>query len=191
MTISQPIHRRSLVTSVTEKKGKTGDLVFVEITHELFTKEQPVMKEIQNLVYRDEGGAPPTVTGSQISDESELSNSGEWDWKHEIETDPTLLFRFSALTYNAHRIHYDRAYATEVEGYPGLVVQGPLQAVALANLCHCRLGNRQLKTFEFRARRPAFEGSLLQLRGRVASDDGIQLAVFDGDGQLTMDATAT
>ena len=96
-----------------------------------------------------------------------------------------------ALTYNAHRIHYDRRYASDVEGYPGLVVQGPLQAIALAELCRRRhLPDRPMRQFQFRARRPAFEGAPLRLRGRLTRDDHVELVALNDAGQSTMTAQA-
>ena len=101
-----------------------------------------------------------------------------------------MLFRFSALTYNTHRIHYDRAYATGVEGYPGLVVHGPLQAVGLAELCRRHRPGDPLTGFRFRAIRPAFDDGPLQLRGRL-DDDVAVLAAADHHGVTTMEAEAT
>ncbi len=189
VAVGQRLHRHSLVTSVTEKSGRSGDLVFVEITHELSAGGRPAGTEVQDLVYRGSGGdaaaanqAAPAAPGHD--------RDASWVWRHELGTDPTLLFRFSALTYNAHRIHYDRAYATEVEGYPGLVVHGPLQAIALAELCRRHVGGRQVVRFVFRARRPAFDGTPLQLRGRLNDDDHVELMALDDAGQPTMTAQA-
>ncbi len=186
VAVAQPLHRTSLVTSVTEKSGRSGDLVFVEVTASLSaaggTDLRPAVTEVQNLVYRDTA-TPGDPVAPPAEDET------DWTWHEELSTDATVLFRFSALTYNAHRIHYDRAYATEVEGYPGLVVHGPLQAVALAELCRRHLSDRQVASFSYRARRPAFDGAPLRLRGRM-SDDVVQLAALDGTDHVTMTAEA-
>jgi 3-methylfumaryl-CoA hydratase len=183
VAVAEALHRTSVVSAVTEKSGRSGDLVFVEVTHRLSAGRGPAVTEVQDLVYRGEA-APGGATGAAEEDSA-------WTWHEELSTDPTLLFRFSALTYNAHRIHYDRAYATEVEGYPGLVVHGPLQAIALAELCRRHLADRQVTGFSFRARRPAFDGAPLRLRGRRTDDDHVELVALDGAGQVTMSAEAS
>jgi 3-methylfumaryl-CoA hydratase len=115
-----------------------------------------------------------------------------WDWELALPTGPTLLFRYSALTYNAHRIHYDRRYATEEEGYPGLVVHGPLQATAAAELCRRYVPERKLRSFRFRAVRPAFDGPTLRVVGRLEADgENVTLAVLDHEGHKTVEAAAT
>lgn len=187
VTVDERVHRSSLVSSVTEKSGRSGDLVFVEITHGLSAGGRPAITEVQDLVYRGGGGAAAAAQAALSGSAPDLDG---WAWRRELSTDPTLLFRFSALTYNAHRIHYDRAYATGVEGYPGLVVHGPLQAVALAELCRRHVGDRQVVSFVFRARRPAFDGAPLRLRGRLIDDDHVELVALDGAGQPTMTAQA-
>ncbi|MHB1785394.1 MAG: HTD2 family dehydratase [Acidimicrobiales bacterium] len=190
VAVGQPLHRHSLVTSVTEKSGRSGDLVFVEITHDLSAGGRQAITEVQDLVYRGSQVGAGTGRDGQVAGAGDHASDTSWSWRHELATDPTLLFRFSALTYNAHRIHYDRAYATEVEGYPGLVVHGPLQAIALAELCRRHVGDRHVVSFVFRARRPAFDGSPLQLRGRLSDDDHVELEAIDDTGQPTMTAQA-
>jgi 3-methylfumaryl-CoA hydratase len=118
------------------------------------------------------------------------SGADDWPWSWDLPIGPTLLFRFSALTYNAHRIHYDRPYATGVEGYPGLVVHGPLQAVALAELCR-RHDPRPLAAFRFTALAPAFDDGPLRLRGRPDGGDGAELRALDVHGTAVMEAAAT
>jgi 3-methylfumaryl-CoA hydratase len=117
-----------------------------------------------------------------------------WEHRRSLPTDEALLFRFSALTYNAHRIHYDLPYATAVEGYPGLVVQGPLQAMALAALARDVLAQDGrtgggLGSFAFRALAPAFCGTTLELVARPGGL-GLELAAYDGQGRRTMEAAA-
>lgn len=180
--VGRRLHRTSLVTSVAEKSGRSGDLVFVEVTHQVAEAGCVAIVEVQDLVYR---GAAAAAPGNPPPDDA-----APWAWHDELATDPTLLFRFSALTYNAHRIHYDRPYATEVEGYPGLVVHGPLQAVALAELCRRHLPHRRVAAFSFRARRPAFDGAPLRLRGRLRTEDHVELVAVDAAGHPTMTAEA-
>lgn len=184
VAVGRRLHRTSVVTSVTEKAGRSGDLLFVEVTHELASAGRTVIIEVQDLVYR----GPSAASGGGGAP---FHEDGTWTLQEELSTDPTLLFRFSALTYNAHRIHYDRAYATEVEGYPGLVVHGPLQAMALAELCRRHLPDRRVAAFAFRARRPAFDGPPLRLRGRLIDAAQAELVAVDAEGQPTMTAQAT
>jgi 3-methylfumaryl-CoA hydratase len=181
--VGQPLRRQSEIVSVNHKEGRSGALLFVTIEHRYEADRQLVIREQQDIVYR-----PPSNPSAQPPDPDALTES-TWTWSWELVAETTVLFRFSALTYNAHRIHYDRSYATDVEGYPGLVVQGPLQAIGLADVCRRHAGNR-LKSFSFRALRPAFDGSSLQFRGRPGHD-GIELAAFSESQGKTMEATAT
>jgi 3-methylfumaryl-CoA hydratase len=154
--------------------------------------------ETQDLVYRD---APPAVTAgaapampapaAQPAPDGPGPDDAGWTWRIDLDTDPTLLFRFSALTYNAHRIHYDRGWAIDEEGYPGLVVHGPLQAIGLAELCRRFAPEAVLASYAFRARRPAFDGPPLRLRGRPDDRGGAELAAFDQHGVPTLTAEVT
>jgi 3-methylfumaryl-CoA hydratase len=182
--INHPIVRRSQVVSEVEKAGRSGPLLFVTIEHLIESGDQEVIREIQDIVYRPSS----SITG-KLSEELPKDIGPEWTWGIDVKTDPTLLFRFSALTYNAHRIHYDGGYARDVEGYPGLVVQGPLQAIGLAELCRRFASEDSMSSFRFRALRPMFEGSRLRLRGRRQGPQ-VHLASFDDEGQMTMEATA-
>lgn len=187
VAIGQTFHRQSTVTSVKEKFGHSGNLIFVEVTNEFSADGRSTMTEIQNLVYRSneiiegEGGNVSRVLALDNEDYDHT-----WDWRGELETGPTLLFRFSALTYNAHRIHYDLVYATEMEGYPSLVVHGPLQVLALGELSREHVGDRHVMSVEFRARRPVFSGAPMQLRGRQVDDDHVDLIALNEAGQPTM-----
>jgi 3-methylfumaryl-CoA hydratase len=186
--IDMPLHRRSLVTSVTQKSGRFDKMVFVEVTHELSTAGLLFCTDIQDLVYLgDETSRSPTNFETQTH---RLGDDGSWIWRRELAIDETLLFRFSALTYNAHRIHYDQKYATNIEGYPDLVVHAPLQALALAELCRFHLGERRILSFGFRAKRPAFNGAPLQLRGRLIDEQHVELEAIDSEGLTTMSAVA-
>lgn len=201
LRVGEELHRRSVVSDVQRKEGRSGPLLFVTVTHELSGTggQGAAVTDVQDIVYRPP--APPTPPasgggagrsgggGAGPAGAAGLTGEDEWDWGFDLHPDPTLLFRFSALTYNAHRIHYDRRYATEVEGYPGLVVHGPLQAIALAELCRRNL-DRPLRSFRFRALTPAFDGRPLHLRGRRTEDGSIDLAVLDDSGATTMQAGA-
>lgn len=180
--------RVGLVRSATEKEGRSGSLVFVTVGYDVVDDRNGAVHEEQDLVYREAATStsPPALKRSVPLDEA------TWSCALELAIDPVLLFRFSALTYNAHRIHYDRAWATEIEGYPGLVVHGPLQAVALAELCRRYDPARRVTEFSFRAMTPAFDEGPLRLRGRPGVEDStVELAAFDVHGAATMTATAT
>ncbi|MFF4822345.1 FAS1-like dehydratase domain-containing protein [Streptomyces sp. NPDC001312] len=190
--VGQPLARTSSVTEVTDKQGGTGPLAFVTVQHLLDPAGSDVpgqVREINDIVYREppSGGTRGAPTRAAAS--SSGAHDPSWAWHRDVAIDPTLLFRFSALTYNAHRIHYDRTYATDVEGYPGLVVHGPLQAVLLAELVRVHLPERCVTRFEFRSRAAAFDDGPLLLRGRHDTATAT-LTAYDHRGTPTMTATA-
>ena len=170
------VERTSTILSVAEKHGSTGRLVFVTVRHGIAGPDGPAVTEEQDLVYRGTDGAaakpgapaPPAPAGPRA----------------EVLPDVVLLFRYSALTGNGHRIHYDADYVRDVEGYPGLVVHGPLQATWLAGLAPCAPAR-----FAFRGRRPAFAGATLRLEG-WADGAATRLRTVDGDGCVCMEAEA-
>jgi 3-methylfumaryl-CoA hydratase len=196
LLVGAPLERLSTVVSVEEKTGRSGSLVFVKVRNEISSDGCLGLVEEQDIVYREAvapGGAGGTAgaagAGGGAADASPEPDPA-WSWARDLAIDPTVLFRFSALTYNAHRIHYDRPYVTGVEGYPGLVVHGPLQAVALAELCRQNRPGDTLTGFRFRALRPAFDDGELRLRGRV-EEDIATLVAMDHHGTTTMEAEAT
>ena len=163
--IGEQARRVSRVESVEHKVGRSGDLVFVTVVHTLQDEhERSVLEETQHIVYREAAGAAaPAATGSPDRDLPDIA--------HQFETtatpDAVMLFRYSALTFNGHRIHYDRDYAVNEEGYPGLVVHGPLIASLLLKLAYDNLGHIDVSGFSFRARRPLFDGAPMLLRGAL------------------------
>ncbi len=185
LRIGDAVQRVSRVEDVSHKSGKTGDLVFVCVGHTVSTARGLALTEEHDIVYRDvpqAGSAmppPPTAASDEV-------------WSTRIVPDDVLLFRYSALTFNAHRIHYDRRYVTEVEGYPGLVVHGPLIATMLVELLRSRMPDATLGRFAFRAVSPLFDIAPFDLCGRP-SDDGRSVALWarNVDGGLAMQATAT
>jgi 3-methylfumaryl-CoA hydratase len=202
LPVGATLERRSTVISVEEKTGRSGDLVFVKVRHELSSDGCLGLVEEQDIVYREPeppaGGGVAGSGNSRRPGDQEPRRAAEpapeadpaWTWSHELAIDTTVLFRFSALTYNAHRIHYDRPFATGVEGYPGLVVHGPLQAVALAELCRRHRPDDVMTGFRFRAMRPAFDDGPLQVHGR-SEDDVVSLTAADHLGTTTMEAEAS
>jgi 3-methylfumaryl-CoA hydratase len=167
------------IASVEEKEGRTGPLFFVRVEVSIHTPRGPVLEETQTIVYTD---APPAV-GADSS-----PAVPDAPWQSAVPTDPALLFRFSALTFNAHRIHYDHDYATGVEGYQGLVVHGPLTAILLADMAS-RHG-LSAREFSFRGVAPIMCGEVVQLRGTPIIE-GAELAAYAESGALAARAMAT
>ncbi len=188
LTVDDSITRTSKILSVTAKSGGSGDLVFVEVEHQTNTTGGPAVREVQSIVYR--GAAPagsalvPPSPGPTLFDPT--------GWNSHLTLVPTepLLFRFSALTFNSHRIHYDLPYATAEEGYRGLVVHGPLTATKLLQLAQVELGDNALASFAFRGTSPAICGEPLHLVMRGQGKE-IELGAFASDGRQVMAATAT
>jgi 3-methylfumaryl-CoA hydratase len=179
------ITRRSTIAKVSEKTGSNGSLIFVDIDHETFAEGSPVVSERQTLVYREASTAPPTPRPADI-----VQDLSEWHWHKCVAPSEALLFRYSALTFNSHRIHYDRPYAVEAEHYRGLVVHGPLTATLLLDLAGRSLGINKLKQFSFRGQSPAFAGEPLHLVGKT-NGSTITLAALGGDGRVVMSAEAS
>ena len=148
LSVGKPARRLSVIREVSEKQGRTGRLAFVTVAHRFQQDGEDCIDEEQDIVYREPGCA------GRRSRALRAAPAPAGSWARMVTPEPTLLFRFSALTFNAHRIHYDRAYATTEEGYPGLVVQGPLTAVLLMELVR-RHASRSVTAFEFRARAAA------------------------------------
>tara|TARA_R110002020_G_scaffold37889_5_gene114445 strand:- start:1176 stop:1997 length:822 start_codon:yes stop_codon:yes gene_type:complete len=181
LQLGDEISRISTIASIEEKSGKSGDLVFVAIDHETHAGDRIVVRERQNIVYRKPASVPASPVGSSAADPS------KWDWQQTILPSEPLLFRYSALTFNSHRIHYDRPYAVEEEGYAGLVVQGPLMATLLLNLAAAKLGANKLSRFSFRGQSPAIVNQAIDLVGRQQGEN-IILAVLGNDGREIMTA---
>jgi 3-methylfumaryl-CoA hydratase len=183
LQVGETVTRVSRILSVKSKQGRTGPLVFVLVRHEISNPQGLAIAEEQDLVYRDlsQAGELPA------SPPPAPSNA---EWERTIHPDDILLFRYSALTFNGHRIHYDRRYATEVEGYPGLVVHGPLLATLLLDLLQRSLPGALVKRFEFRAVSPLFDVSSFKVCGNRETGDAVHLWAQTLDGGLAMDARA-
>jgi 3-methylfumaryl-CoA hydratase len=162
--------RKSTIVSVNEKTGRSGTLVFVTVEHAIDAGEGVAIREEQDLVYRE-----PAAAAVPLPVAAPPPNAL---WRSEVNPDPVLLFRYSALTMNGHRIHYDRPYATGEEGYPGLVVHGPLQATLLIGLAARHLA-APIASFDFRGQKPAFAGAPLHVCGMLA-DGGAKLWTQQG-----------
>jgi hydroxyacyl-ACP dehydratase HTD2-like protein with hotdog domain len=176
------VTRRSTILSIEEKRGGSGRLVFVTVEHVLEGPRGPVLREEQDIVYRGAEGAAVRAA----------EPAPDWPGAHRAEVlpDAVTLFRYSALTGNGHRIHYDLRYVTEVEGYPGLVVHGPLQATWLAAHALAMAPWRRLAHFSFRGRRPAIGDRPLTLVGRQEGER-VLLETRDPEGATCLAAEAT
>jgi len=184
--VGDAVERTSTIADVTVKEGRTGKLVFVKVRHELRCNgaADPAIVEFHDIVYREArraGDVEPTPHAAEAGAR----------WQRRIVPDDVLLFRYSALTFNGHRIHYDRKYVTEVEGYPGLVVHGPLIATLLMDLVRRNAPDADIATFRFKAVRPTFDLSAFRVNGQPQPDGSIKLWAEDHEGWLTMDAVAT
>ena len=183
LTVGERVSRTSRIASVESKEGRTGPLVFVTVHHDYATDQGPAIHEEHDIVYRDMP-APDAVTPVPP-----LAPANE-GYAREIVPDPVLLFRYSALTFNGHRIHYDRDYVTQVEGYPGLIVHGPLIATLLLDLLRRQQPGALVKTFEFRAVSPLFDIHRFRVCGRDEGDGKHALWAVNHKGEIAMKATA-
>jgi 3-methylfumaryl-CoA hydratase len=183
--IGKTISRASRILDITEKQGRSGKLGFVTVEHHISCDGVPAIEEEHDIVYREPPvpGAPPPAP---------VEAPGDAEWHRTVVPDEVLLFRYSALTFNGHRIHYDKPYVTEVEGYPGLVVHGPLIATLLVDLVRRMRPDCDVKEFTFKAMRPCFAGNALHLCGKPSADGKtIELWSKDHEGWLGMTARAT
>ncbi len=174
-------YKRSKIRSIDFKEGKSGPLVFVNVDHLIYQNERLCISEEQSIVYREMPDGPTPLPPGEIA-------PNDWDWAKTVTPDPVFLFRFSALTYNGHRIHYDRDYATQKEHYPGLVVHGPLLATLLLDLATTNCSDKQIREFNFRAVRPIFDLAPFQLRGKRHGNQ-VKLWAVDPQGFIATSAT--
>jgi 3-methylfumaryl-CoA hydratase len=185
LRVGDAVTRRSTIKDLSLKSGSTGPLCFVSVDHVFTTPRGVAIRERHDVVYREmpsEGqnaapAKPPAMPAAAQHSERHLA-------------DPVLLFRYSALTFNGHRIHYDRDYVTEVEGYPGLIVHGPLQAALLIELAAKLRGGRAPATFVYRGLQPLFDGSEFSVNAS-GSGAGMELWTANSAGQPTMKGTAS
>lgn len=187
IAIGAVIERTSRVASVSEKEGGSGRLAFVDVEHVTKANGTIAVIETQTLVYR-EAAAPDAPLSPPPPGEGDFSPEG-WDAHRVLTPDARLLFRYSALTFNTHRIHYDAPYAEQVERYRGLVVHGPLNASLLLQLAARELGENRLRRFQFRGLSPAIAGEPLHLVMKQG-EAGYDLAAFAEDGRQVTQASA-
>jgi 3-methylfumaryl-CoA hydratase len=186
LRLGDALQRDSTIVDVSGKTGRSGELVFVKVRHELRCNGagEPALVEFHDIVYRAVQRPDDVPPPAQRAPEGAA-------WQRELLPDEVLLFRYSALTFNGHRIHYDRPYATQAEGYPGLVVHGPLIATLLLDLLRRQMPHAELAAFRFKAQRPTFDGRPMRVSGTPLADGKtVHLWAQDHEGWLTMDATA-
>jgi 3-methylfumaryl-CoA hydratase len=185
LRIGEAIRRVSTVTDVSHKTGRTGELVFVVVKHEISGPHGLALTEEHDIVYRNEPRPGEARPDEALAAPRQAPNAAAW--RRDIMPDDVLLFRYSALTFNGHRIHYDRRYVTEIEHYPGLIVHGPLIATYLADLLR-RHVQRAMCRFQFRAVRPLFDTAAFAVCGTPTGDKGATVWAQDTQGNLAMTA---
>lgn len=183
LKLATPTTKTSRVVDVNLKQGKGGALVFVKVQHEVHAGGTLLLREFHDIVYREAPkpgeSAPPQAPPADAA------------WAVEHRPDAPLLFRYSALTFNSHRIHYDYPYVTQIEGYDDLIVHGPLIATLLLEAAQQHNPGRAVAAYSFKAVRPLTCGKLLRVAGHSPQPDGtVSLWAEDGQGALLMQATA-
>ncbi len=181
LRIGDTVTRVSEILSVEGKQGRSGDLVFVTVRHRFSTEGDVALEETQDLVYRGPGGG-----GENPPEPVEAA-----PWQRMVHPDAVMLFRYSALTFNGHRIHYDYPYVTQEEGYPGLIVHGPLIATLLLDLLRRERPQARVTKFSFRAKRPLFSPNPFEVRGWPTEDGrSVRLIAVNPEGSAAMVAEA-
>jgi 3-methylfumaryl-CoA hydratase len=178
--VGEPIRKRSEITDVSERIGKTGRLIFVVQKLSIFAGDELCVEEDYDAVYRE---AANEAAGQTTPPEA--PSGGQWS--RLIDPDPVLLFRYSAVTFNGHRIHYDHPYVTKVEGYPGLIVHGPLTATLLMELARDSNPGKRIASYAFRAVSPLYAVAPFSVNGKL-TDKGALLWAANPQGRLAMQA---
>ena len=179
LRLGETATRVSTIASIAEKTGRSGRLVFVTVRHELSGGEGLAIVDEHDIVYREDNGTNASARPGEPAPEGA-------QWSEQVDPDPTLLFRYSALTFNGHRIHYDREYAHDVEGYDGLVVHGPMLATMMVGLAARALPDRKISRFEFRGLRPVLDIDTFTVNADPDGADALSVWVANGEGMLSM-----
>ena len=190
LRVGQAVRRRSTILDVAEKHGRSGPLVFVTVRHDSGGADGSAVVEEQDLVFR----AAPQPSDSKTSGDQPAApeTPPRAIWRRRVHADPVMLFRYSALTFNGHRIHYDHPYVTREEGYLGLVVHGPLLATLMLDLVRREAPGRRIARFAFRGLHPVFDTAPFEVAG-APSVDGAEAALWIADptAAVAMRGTAT
>ncbi|HET6839268.1 MAG TPA: MaoC family dehydratase N-terminal domain-containing protein [Bradyrhizobium sp.] len=184
LRVGDEMTRTSRISDVSMKTGSTGTLCFVSVEHLIETPRGTAIRERQDIVYRNVSGATPAAPAKPAAPPPSAQH------RESHMADSVLLFRYSALTFNGHRIHYDRDYVTKVEGYPGLIFHGPMQAALLVEFAAKLHGGKAPKKFAYRGVQPLFEGSEFSVNANETSA-GMDLWTANSEGQPTMKGTAS
>lgn len=185
--VGDPLTRVTELTDLQVRQGSTGTLIFTTQTRRISTPRGLALTEDYDSAFREEVAAGAK---SGIPKRDEVPSG--MPWRRTITTDPVSLFRFSAITFNPHRIHYDRPYATGTEGYPGLVVHGPYSQACLMDFIRDHTPGRTMTSFTMRARAPLFDTDPFDLVGRPSEDGkGCEVWAVTPSGTIAMQATAT
>lgn len=182
LVIGEAALRRSEVVAIVEKQGRSGRLCFVTLRHQLFQQEGVCVEEEMDIVYREAAKGDGSPQSGHAAPQAA-------DWHRHVMPSPILLFRYSALTWNSHRIHYDGDYVTRDEGYPGLIVHGPLLATLMLDQLRRQMPSARVTRFAFSALRPVFAEKTFAVAGN-ADNDRAALWVADADGRLAMEGSA-
>jgi 3-methylfumaryl-CoA hydratase len=201
LTIGDHASKVSTIASVTSKGGRTGRLVFVKVHQEITGSAGLAIIDEHDIVYREDAGkgtsgrAGTPASSGRPGTPASSGRPGtpaptEPTYAEEVKADPTMLFRYSALTFNGHRIHYDRDYATQVEGYAGLVVHGPLLATLMVDLAVRSWPDRTIANFEFRGHRPVIDTDPFSVCCLQQNNSSVDLWISDAEGMLAMQGKA-
>jgi 3-methylfumaryl-CoA hydratase len=186
LRIGDAVRRETELVDISVKTGGTGTLVFATVAQRVFTTDGLAIEEERRTVFREEVRA-----GERNQAPRRETAPDDVPWRRTITPDPVLLFRFSALTFNSHRIHYDRPWAMEREGYPALVVHGPLTSTLLIDFARDHADGRAILTYETQARAPLFDTAPFELRGRPSADGrALELWAVTPEGTVAMSARA-
>ncbi|MFV0600688.1 MAG: MaoC family dehydratase N-terminal domain-containing protein [Brachymonas sp.] len=205
LCVGDTVQRISTIESIAHKQGRSGNLVFVTVRHAYrvmgnaddVATAADALTEWHDIVYRGEPQAAGSASDTALpvalpgAQHGPCEHQADGSFCQQWRADPVLLFRYSALTFNGHRIHYDRSYATQTEGYPGLVVHGPLLATLLVELVRTQWPQHQLAAYHFRALHPVFDIHPFSLHAKQADGHTVELWVQDWQGRCAMEATAT
>ena len=185
----QLLSRTTTIESVTEKSGSTGPLCFVVLRHEISAGGIPATTDRHMIVYREATSVPEGSAAQPPRADSPVPAG--WDWSKSVRPDEVMLFRYSALTFNSHRIHYDYPYVTEVEGYPGLVTHGPLTATLLLDAFMSSRPEATVTGYRFTAKSPLFANEQIHLVGRETANGVHELQAIAPGGTTAIAATVT
>jgi len=185
LLIGQEVKKTSSIVSIENKKGSTGNLIFLKINHKISNDKETLINEVQNLVYREDKNTQKAKSNLNVMTPKIFDYEKSWN------TSPEMLFRYSALTHNTHKIHYDFLYATNVEGYPQIVVHGPLMATFLLDLVSNIISDSKQKLikFTFKLRSPVFVGGTIYAQA-LKTDSGLDLWIKDQNGNQSLAAQA-